>query len=105
MDYIVHILPNMFSGLAVSAKIFVLTFVLALPIGILLAMVRISHVVIFRKLAAMYIYLMRVTRMRSFMARMYTRDVSFRRVMVSLPRGGMTRLITWGRMMCHMVWR
>ena len=29
MDYIVHILPNMFSGLAVSAKIFVLTFVLA----------------------------------------------------------------------------
>lgn len=55
MDYIVHILPNMFSGLAVSAKIFVLTFVLALPIGILLAMVRISHVVIFRKLAAMYI--------------------------------------------------
>ena len=61
MDYIVHILPNMFSGLAVSAKIFVLTFVLALPIGILLAMVRISHVVIFRKLAAMYIYLMRGT--------------------------------------------
>lgn len=61
MDYILHILPNMFSGLGVSAKIFILTFVLALPIGILLAMVRISHVAVFRKLAAMYIYVMRGT--------------------------------------------
>ena len=61
MDYIIHILPNMFSGLGVSAKIFVLTFVLALPIGILLAMVRISHVALFRKLAAIYIYVMRGT--------------------------------------------
>ena len=34
---------------------------LALPIGILLAMVRISHVALFRKLAAIYIYVMRGT--------------------------------------------
>lgn len=61
MDYIIHILPNMFAGLGVSAKIFILTFVLALPIGILLAMVRISHVAVFRKLAAVYIYVMRGT--------------------------------------------
>lgn len=61
MDYIVNILPSMFSGLGVSAKIFVLTLVLSLPFGILLALVRISRVGILRNLAAMYIYLMRGT--------------------------------------------
>lgn len=42
MDYIIHILPNMIQGLGVSAKIFLFTIVLSLPIGVLLAMVRIS---------------------------------------------------------------
>ncbi len=61
MDYILRILPNMFTGLGVSAQIFLFTIVLSLPIGILLAMVRISKIGIFRNLAAMYIYLMRGT--------------------------------------------
>ena len=42
MDYIFRILPNMFSGLGVSAQIFIFTIVLSLPLGMLLAMVRIS---------------------------------------------------------------
>ena len=61
MDYILRILPNMFAGLGISAQIFLITIVLALPIGILLALVRISKVGILRKLAAMYIYVMRGT--------------------------------------------
>ncbi len=48
MDYIFRILPNMFSGLGVSAQIFIFTIVLSLPLGMLLAMVRISKVGLFR---------------------------------------------------------
>lgn len=61
MDYILRILPNMFAGLGVSAQIFLITIVLSLPIGILLALVRISQVAVFRKLAEVYIYVMRGT--------------------------------------------
>ena len=61
MDYILRILPNMFAGLGVSVQIFLITIVLSLPIGILLALVRISKVAVFRKLAEIYIYVMRGT--------------------------------------------
>lgn len=61
MDYILRILPNMFAGLGVSAQIFLITIVLSLPIGILLALVRVSKVAVFRKLAEIYIYVMRGT--------------------------------------------
>ena len=61
MDYILRILPNMFAGLGVSAQIFLITIVLSLPIGILLALVRISKVAVSRKLAEIYIYVMRGT--------------------------------------------
>lgn len=61
MDYILRILPNMLAGLGVSAQIFLITIVLSLPIGILLALVRISKVAVFRKLAEIYIYVMRGT--------------------------------------------
>lgn len=55
MDYILRILPNMFAGLGVSAQIFLITIVLSLPIGILLALVRIFKVAVFRKLASLYL--------------------------------------------------
>lgn len=61
MDYIIRILPNMISGLGISAEIFLATIVLALPIGILLSLVRISKISVFRRLAGAYIYLMRGT--------------------------------------------
>lgn len=61
MDYILRILPNMFAGLGVSAQIFLITIMLSLPISILLALVRISKVAVFRKLAEIYIYVMRGT--------------------------------------------
>lgn len=61
MDYIVRILPNMISGLGVSAEIFLVTIVLALPLGILLSLVRISKLALCRQVASAYIYLMRGT--------------------------------------------
>lgn len=60
-DYIIQILPSMIEGLGVSAEIFALTLVLSLPLGMILALVRISKIGIFRKFAAAYIYLMRGT--------------------------------------------
>lgn len=60
-DYIIQIFPSMIEGLGVSAEIFALTLVLSLPLGMLLALVRISKIGIFRKIAAAYIYLMRGT--------------------------------------------
>lgn len=60
-DYIIQILPSMIEGLGVSAEIFALTLVLSLPLGMLLALVRISKIGIFRKITAAYIYLMRGT--------------------------------------------
>ena len=60
-EYIIKILPNMISGLGVSAEIFFFTIILSLPLGILLALVRISQIGVFRKLAEAYIYLMRGT--------------------------------------------
>ena len=60
-DYIIQILPSMIEGLGVSAEIFALTLVLSLPLGMILALVRISKIGIFRKIAAAYIYLMRGT--------------------------------------------
>ena len=60
-DYIIQILPSMIEGLGVSAEIFALTLVLSLPLGMLLALVRISKIGIFRKIAAAYSYLMRGT--------------------------------------------
>lgn len=61
MDYIVRILPNMISGLGVSAEIFLVTIVLSLPIGILLSLVRLSRISLCRQMAGTYIYLMRGT--------------------------------------------
>ena len=61
MDYILRILPSMFASLGVSAKIFILTLILSLPFGMLLALIRISKVSLFRRLAGAYIYLMRGT--------------------------------------------
>jgi polar amino acid transport system permease protein len=61
MDYIIRILPSMLSGLGVSAEIFALTLILALPLGVLLGIIRLSKLKLVRDLAAAYIYVMRGT--------------------------------------------
>ncbi len=61
MDYIQNIIPNMLSGLGVSAQIFALTYVLAFPLGILLALCRLAKVGILGRVTEFYIYVMRGT--------------------------------------------
>lgn len=61
LDYVLGILPNMIEGLGVSAQIFIIVYVLSLPCGILLSLVRLSRLGLFRRIAEFYIYIMRGT--------------------------------------------
>ena len=61
MSYIQGILPQMISGLGVSAQIFIISLVLSLPLGILLSLLRVSGVSVIKNLAGVYIYIMRGT--------------------------------------------
>ena len=61
MSYIQGILPQMISGLGVSAQIFIITLVLSLPLGILLSLLRVSGVSVIKNFAGVYIYIMRGT--------------------------------------------
>ncbi len=61
MDYIMGIIPGMFSGLLVSSEIFALTYILAFPFGIMLALFRLSKMGLLRRVTEFYIYVMRGT--------------------------------------------
>lgn len=61
MDYLSTIVPSIADGLQVTLKIFVITIVLSLPLGIIMAMARLSPLAVLRKLLEGYIYLMRGT--------------------------------------------
>ena len=61
MDYLSTIVPAIADGLQVTLKIFVITIVLSLPLGIIMAMARLSPLAVLRKLLEGYIYLMRGT--------------------------------------------
>ena len=61
MDYLSTIVPAIADGLQVTLKIFVITIVLSLPLGIIMAMARLSPLAVLRKILEGYIYLMRGT--------------------------------------------
>lgn len=61
MDYLFHIVPAVAVGLQITLKIFIITIVLSLPLGILMAIGRISKIAILRKAMYAYIYVMRGT--------------------------------------------
>ena len=49
MDYLIQIVPAVAAGLKITLQIFVITIVLSLPLGILMAVGRISKIAILRK--------------------------------------------------------
>ena len=61
MDYLIQIVPAVAAGLKITLQIFVITIVLSLPLGILMAIGRISKIVLLRKVMYAYIYVMRGT--------------------------------------------
>lgn len=61
MDYIVMLLPSMLKGLTVTLKLFFLTLMLALPLGILMGMARISKFKPLKWFMEFYVWLFRGT--------------------------------------------
>lgn len=61
MDYLLQILGPLLDGTAVTLQVFLLTLVLAVPLGLALALVRVSHFRTAAGLVGGYIWLMRGT--------------------------------------------
>lgn len=61
MSYVFKILPSMFKGLITTLNVFFLTLILSLPLGVLVAMGRLSKVKILSSCIQFYIWIMRGT--------------------------------------------
>ena len=61
MDYLIQIIGPLLDGTAVTLQVFLLTLVLAVPLGLALALVRVSHFRTAAGLVGGYIWLMRGT--------------------------------------------
>jgi len=61
MDYVIQILGPLLEGTAVTLQVFLLTLVLAVPLGLGLALVRVSHFRLASRVVSAYIWLMRGT--------------------------------------------
>jgi polar amino acid transport system permease protein len=61
MNYLADILPPLLEGSGVTLQVFLLTFVLAVPLGLALALIRISRFALLSALVNGYIWLMRGT--------------------------------------------
>ncbi len=61
MDYIIKITPLIAEGIHVTLSLFIATWILSLPLGMILSLIRISRFAWARNLVHSYIYLMRGT--------------------------------------------
>lgn len=61
MEYFFTIVPSVAAGLQITLKIFAITIVLSLPLGIIMAVARLSRIMPLRKFMGEYIYIMRGT--------------------------------------------
>lgn len=61
MEYIVRLLPALMSGLNMTIKVFSLTLILSIPLGVLVAVGRLSRIKPLVVLAQLYIWVMRGT--------------------------------------------
>lgn len=59
IDYIISIIPQMMEGAQVSLKVFACTIVLAVPLGLLLALGRVSSFKILQHLIGLYVWVLR----------------------------------------------
>ena len=57
MDYVIQILGPLLQGTAVTLQVFLLTLVLAVPLGLALALVRVSHFRVASGLVSGYVWL------------------------------------------------
>ena len=61
MNYVIEIMGPLLEGTGVTLQVFIITFVLAVPLGLLLALLRVSRFVVVSALVNGYIWLMRGT--------------------------------------------
>ena len=61
MNYVIEILGPLLEGTAVTLQVFLITLVLAVPLGLSLALIRVSHFRIASGIVSGYIWLMRGT--------------------------------------------
>ncbi len=61
MDYIIRIIPQLLEGGVVTGQVFLITIVLSVPIGILLALGRVLSIGILQKIIAFYVWVLRGT--------------------------------------------
>ncbi len=61
MDYIIRIIPQLLEGGVVTGEVFLITIVLSVPIGIFLALGRVSSIGILEKIIAFYVWVLRGT--------------------------------------------
>ena len=61
MDNILHMLPPLLEGAGTTLKLFFITLILAIPLGLVLALLRMSRFAVVRQAVSGYIWLMRGT--------------------------------------------
>lgn len=61
MEYISTLMPSMIEGLIITLKVFTITLLFSIPLGILTALCRISSIKIINWLSGIYIWIMRGT--------------------------------------------
>ena len=61
MEYIATLMPSMIEGLIITLKVFTITLLFSIPLGILTALCRISSIKIINWLSGIYIWIMRGT--------------------------------------------
>ncbi|OOM13575.1 amino acid ABC transporter permease [Clostridium saccharobutylicum] len=61
MSYILELMPQVLEGLKVTLEIFALTLILSIPLGILVAVMRVSKSLILSKISGVYVLIMRGT--------------------------------------------
>ena len=61
MSYILEIMPQVLEGLKVTLEVFALTLILAIPLGIVIAVMRTSKSLVLREISGVYVLIMRGT--------------------------------------------
>lgn len=61
MDYVINILPQMWEGTLETIRLFAITIVMSIPLGVLLALGRVSGFTLLRKIIGVYVWLLRGT--------------------------------------------
>lgn len=60
-NYIIKLMPQLLTGLGVTLKIFILTLLLSIPLGIIIALMRVSKYKILNKISGIYVLVLRGT--------------------------------------------